>query len=508
VLEGDCHLRLTQYEAALDAFEQARAIDASLPRADLGLAVAHYHLGDLDAADRELDRAAMKLPRSAEVTLYKGLVLLAQSRTRDAVDYLERSRRLDAAAVEPVATYHLGLAHALAGDRAAARRELLAVIQGWPGTPWAEEARRALERLGDEGTAWWAAAEAGFEYDDNVVLRGDGVPLAEDISGKGDFRGVWALSGGARLFEVGSTRGGVNVAYDGGAHTDLSQFDYQYPAVGAWIDHQLNERTLIRGIADFGYAWVDGDPFLASWRTQFSAHHDWDGNGVTRVYGEFWVDNFFESSAPVADADPTTGECPVGQLVCGPAGVDERSERNRDGQGVAAGLDYSPPIPAPGWLGTWIKAPILVAGYRYAYFDARGSEYSYDAHEVHVSTEFGLPFGLSAQAFASFTYRPYRNPTTFPNPDDVPPALPALDSNGVPIVDADGNPVLTGSVYPLPGGHRREREWRVELSLSRTFFERYTLTGGWRYIDNQSSADVYDYDRHIIGITFQVTLGD
>ncbi|MGH0035005.1 MAG: hypothetical protein ACQGVK_08245 [Myxococcota bacterium] len=502
VLEGDCHLRLSQYPQALRAFDEARAIDASLPRADLGLAIAHYHLGDLEAADRELDLAEVKLPRSAEVTLYRGLVYLAAGRARDAVDYLDRSRELDASAVEPVATYHLGLAHALEGDRDDARRELEAVVRDWGGTAWADEARRALARLDGDGSLWWASARVGFEYDDNVVLRGDDVPLAEDISGDDGVLGIWTLAGGAQLFELGRTRGGLNLSYEGTAHDpkdDLDDFDYHYPAVGAWLDVHLNERTLLRGVADFGYAWVNEDPFLASWRAQLSAHHDWGRAGTTHLYAETWFDNFFEKSDRVVDADPDTGLCPTGQPVCSPAGLDERAVRNRDGKAVAVGLDYAPPIPTPGWAADWIEVPTLVAGYRFSRFDSRGGEYSYEAHELHVTAEVGLPLGLMAQTFASFTWRPYRNRTSFPNPDDIPPAV--LEPDGA------GGFVETGTVYPLPGGHRRDREWRFELELSRTFMERYTVSSRYRYLDNQSNSDVFDYDRHVVGLYVQIGFG-
>jgi tetratricopeptide (TPR) repeat protein len=507
VLEGDCQLRLGRYPEALAAFEQARALDASLPRADLGIAVAHYHLGDIEAADRALDRAEVKLPRSAEVTLYQGLVHLAEARARQSVDYLDRSRRLDAAAVEPVATYHLGLAYALEGDRVAARRELEAVVRHWAGTPWEAEARRALARLDGDGTSWWASARVGFEYDDNVVLRGDDVPLADDISGEDDVLGIWTLGGGGQLFQWGRARGGLNVSYEGTAHEDLGDFDYHYPAVGAWADWQANERTLFRGIADFGYAWVNEQPFLASWRAQLSAHHDWGSAGATHLYVEGWADNFFDSSERVTDADPDTGECPTGELVCGPAGLDERSARNRDGKAVAVGLDYSPPIPTPRWAGDWIEVPTLVTGYRFTRYDSRGQEYSFAAHQLHVTAETGWRWGLRTRAFASFTWRPYRNPTTYPNPDDVPPAGLTFDANGDLVLDDQGNPVLTGSVYPLPGGRRREREWRFEFDLSRSFWERYTVSGRYRYVDNQSTADVYDYDRHVVGVYLQVGFG-
>lgn len=498
LLAGECRLRLRQYARAERDFERALALDASLPRADLGLAVARYHQGDLEGAAAELRRAELKLPRSAEVTLYWGLVHLAAGRSALAADYLDRSRRLDPRAVEPVATYHLGLALEAQGDHEAARRELEAVVREWAGSEWAAEARRALERLESEEPTWWAAARAGVEFDDNVVLRGDGVPLGQDVSGASDVLGVWTLSGGARLFAGQEWSGGLNVAYDGSAHRDLRQFDVEAPGLGAWLDRRLGDDTLARGTLDFGYAWVDEKPFLATWGATLSLHHRWEAAGTTHLAGGSWFENDFAHSDRVPDADPRTGRCEVGTEVCGPAGLDERSARNRDGVGFHIGVEHEPPLQEPAWLERWLVRPTLSAGYRYDAYDSRGREYSYEAHEVHLRAGAGLPLGLRADVFTSFTYRPFRHGTTFPDPDAVPPAYPVVP----------GDPsTLTGSVYALPGGHRREREVRVEVGLSRTFLERFTLAGRWRYVRNHSSAAVYDYDRQVFGIDLRVAFG-
>ena len=56
---------------------------------------------------------------------------------------------------------------------------------------------------------------AGLEYDSNVMLNGNSVPLPQGISDEDDGRGVWFLEGGAELFRTDNWSGGLVGNYAG-----------------------------------------------------------------------------------------------------------------------------------------------------------------------------------------------------------------------------------------------------------------------------------------------------
>ena len=48
----------------------------------------------------------------------------------------------------------------------------------------------------------------------------------------------------------------------------------------------------------------------------------------------------------------------------------------------------------------------------------------------------------------------------------------------------------------------------AQVALSRPIFEHTTLTVRYRYQDNHSNTDVFDYDRHVVGAYVTVAFGD
>jgi tetratricopeptide (TPR) repeat protein len=110
LLEGECSVELRRYEDAIEPLERAKALDVGLAEADLLLAIAFYHLDDLSASRAALANAERELPDRAEVSLYKGLLLMHDAEVREAAEHLERASSIDSEAVEPIASYSAGLA--------------------------------------------------------------------------------------------------------------------------------------------------------------------------------------------------------------------------------------------------------------------------------------------------------------------------------------------------------------------------------------------------------------
>jgi tetratricopeptide (TPR) repeat protein len=475
-LAGQCQLRLLRYADAIASFETALAADPQRADLQLALAKARYHQGDRDGAEVALARASA-LEGDAEYQLYLGMLRLEQGDADAAVAALERARALDARRVEPVASYYLGLAQAQRGEKDQARDALRRVTDSWTGTDWSSEAARGIERIDrGRGRQGWGSVGAGFEYDSNVVLRGRGAPLPEDISDEDDVRGVWTGNLGGELWKGDDTTVGLMGSYRGTTHADLHDFDAQFPSATLWLDRALTETLQARVRYDFGYAWLDLDPFVVTNGGLLSFMQSWPAFGRTEVYGQAFVDEYFFES------DDVPGPGCAGQ-PCGPAGLDEEHERERDGWGGSAGLTHYLPI-ATGALP--LSQAELRGGYRYTGFDAQGREYSFDSHELHGGFAVTLPLAVALDVSGGYSWRPYHHPSTFPDPDDV---------------DATPN----GSVYPLSNVKRRENTARLEVGLARAFGEYVTLAAHYRFLDNHSNVDVFDYDQHVVGVS--ITLG-
>jgi hypothetical protein len=272
-------------------------------------------------------------------------------------------------------------------------------------------------------------------------------------------------------------------SYRGTTHVDLHDFDAHFPGATLWLDGPLAESLRGRLRYDFGYAWLDGDPFVATNGLQASLERAWPRFGESAVFAGTSIDEYFFMSDDVADGDGAPGSvCPSDpNEPCGPPGLDERSERDRDGVSWSAGFDHTLPIPS-GPLP--LSATALRAGFRYAGFAAEGREYSFDAYDFHGGLATVLPAAIELDVVAGFTLRPYRHASTFPDPSDL----------------------LDGEQYGLPNTRKREKTTLVGVGLARRFGEYLTLAAYWRYLDNESTADVFDYDQQVVGVNVSLTL--
>jgi hypothetical protein len=351
-------------------------------------------------------------------------------------------------------------------------------VAEWPGTDWAREAKRALARLDARPRRFQASLRAGYEYDDNVVLRGSGVALPSEISSQRDERAAWLLQAGGQVFRRGPWSAGLAASYEGWVHGDLEEFDLHYPAAVGWLDRRLGERTTLRLAADVDYAWLDGDPFGSAHGAALSLFESFGRAGTTELGARFWRQNYFFTSGDVPDGPGAVGApcLDPGDAVCGPPALDEGHERNRDGEGVTLALLHGVSF-AEG------RAYARI-GYRYHHFGARGREYSYDASEWIAELSARLPARFELRLAASYADLPYRHPSTFPDPDRL----------------------FAGLQYGLSGSDRHDWYFSSEVALARPISSSLTLSGSWRYQRNRSNVEVFAYERNVLGVYLTVGL--
>ena len=72
-----------------------------------------------------------------------------------------------------------------------------------------------------------------------------------------------------------------------------------------------------------------------------AAHGEW---GVTRLHASAARYDFRQNDGDEPDGVGVGLPCPGGAPRCGPAGVDERDYRDRDGVGVVAGVQHTFPL--------------------------------------------------------------------------------------------------------------------------------------------------------------------
>ena len=443
LVAGECQIRLGRYDEAIASIEAAREIDPDLRDAALTLAIAHYHAGDLDACEHWLGEARERGDDNGVTELYTGLMALQRQDTRAAALSLERARRGNPAAVEPVASYYAFLAWHHLGERERAEDALARVRDRDPGGPWTREAERVLaEDRSAFGDRVWGRIEAGFEYDDNVVLLGD-VDRPQDVSGKTDGRGVWSGDVGVELLRSGPWSGGVLAAYYGNAHFDLTRFDTHYPSGSLYLDHRFQPETTGRLRYDFGYAWTDEKPLVATQRTTATLFHDWGERGASELAWSYYWNNFMYSPRVLPQ---------------------QRAAVNRDGFGTVVLLEHRLPVDLPRDLADHVE---LRGGYTFDHYTSRGSEYDFDSNRFHVGIAALLPFRIELDALGAFTVRTF-----------------------------DGASVFDPSSRP---DDREDLVWEAQVTLEREIMRMVSAEFRYSYTDHDSNVDAYEYNRHIVG---------
>lgn len=457
LLAAECQIRLQRYTDALVSLAEVKRLDPRLPDTDLYQGIAHYHTGNLAAAERDLEAARETSPGRADADLYLGLVLLQRTRNQEAAAALARARRTDARAVEPVASYYEGMAWVAAGDRARAEEALRRVQEAAPGSDWADAAARALET----GTGWgprgsFAEISSGVEWNTNVTLAGNDVTPGE-ISGRRDIDTMWSAVAGTEIYRGDAWSVGALASYYGNAHTQLYAFDLQYPGASLWIDRRLDEDTTLRLQSEVSYAWYGYQPYEVLGGLAPQVFRSWHDYGVSWAYAKFYGGDYFFDNVDYPDLGQPGGY--------GPPGVDEASERNRDGWGLTAGVLHTLPVP---FLGIELRG-----GANFLHYWSVGPEWRYDGWEALLGIRAPLLWEVVFDGQAGFVYRAFYHPSTYP------------DSNTFPLGYA--------------GVQRRDNVWQFEAKLERPLTPWLKASARYYYLDNGSNTAAFKYRQQIWG---------
>jgi tetratricopeptide (TPR) repeat protein len=468
-IEGRCAIALKRYDDALAPLETALRLDPSLPGVAADLAMAQYHRGDFDAADRALSQAEKQDPDAPKVLLYRGLLHLERAENVEAATALERAARADAA-IDPLASYYAAGAWHQARERQKARDALERVGDGSPASPWAQAARDSLARIdsaADVGIGeWWVNVSAGMEWDDNVLLRSNDTSLPNpgtpsQISNEQDWLGLWSAEAGAELIRTANWAGGAMVGYRGNAHVDLKSFDIYNPATSIWLDRRVGEQAFFRLQPYFSYMWIStqafSDPYVGDVGGVFSYNQSFDEAGSGRLYTQFAYQDWMDDTH-----DPITRA-----HIFDAFGNDLTDRRDRDGTDFRVGYDHLWPM---------TDSTTLRGGLSHGRYEAEGAEYSHLSYRGYLGFRQSLPLEFAFDAEGGYSHEPYRRASTFPSPD----------ANHV---------------------KRRDNLWMLRLAIERPITELLSVTAHWRYTSNDSNTPSFDYDRNVLGGYFTLSFG-
>ena len=288
-------------------------------------------------------------------------------------------------------------------------------------------------------------------------LIGFGVDLPSEISGDNDWRGVWRIEAGSLLWADETWSSGIVGGYQGYAYTDLDDFNLHYPSLALWLDRRIDEKTLLRLMPNFGYGWRDQDEYISTYGLTASLHRSFDDWGSGRFFVRFDRDNL------LFDVDED-----------GFPPFDDEKTRNRDGNRWTLGFDHR-----------YVYDPKTVfrGGFSHERYDARGREYSFEGYQPWVGVSRALPWKLTVHADLTYQRRVYRHPSTYQDPPFVLPP-------------------------DLSRRSRKENDFGSELALEHRFSDLVSASLRWRYRDNGSNRDVYDYDRHRVGAFVTIDWSD
>ncbi|RIK97865.1 MAG: hypothetical protein DCC71_21460 [Proteobacteria bacterium] len=470
---GRCRMKLGRYAEAAASFERARTLDPTLPDLDLQLGIAYFHAEDLEAAGDAFGRARASGVRRPELDFYESLVALQLGGDPvAAAQTIERAGRERPESLQPAAGYYAALAWERAADRTRAERALESVAESNPGTVWETAARSQLDRLASTPLVTsrpWARVTGGLEYDSNVAYLGRGLATPDEIDSQGDVRGVWWLDAGTPLADFGGFTLGVRANHYGSAHVDARDYDLESPGLSFWLDRPLGERALLRLEAGYQYAWLGYDPYVGSWNVTPQLFVDFGRWGTSRLYAGVGVHDF-ESDEEDEPAGLGVGTpCPGGARRCGPAGIDERDRRDRDGVGVTAGLEHRVRLHE--------GKTELRAGPLFEHYAAEGREWDSWGVGASAGVRRALPYDFTVGLDALYLHRPYSSPTSYPDPREL----------------------ASGVQYGLSRRDRTDDLFAVDVWVERPITERLTAQIRYGYLDNNSNAAVFDYDRHLVG---------
>jgi hypothetical protein len=441
--------RLGLWNVALQDVQSAVRLQPDIPRAALDLGIVHFELGQYESAEKWFEEASRQPCCEFTGALFRGLTRYRLGDDAGAVTLLRQAE--DDPELRLTARYYSALALLRQGEVEKARSILAALQADNPNSEVGRVAAKYLSKVparrgaGFAETApiarpWSLRADAGFEYDSNVVLAPDDTTIKETrgISDEADGRFRADLAGRYRVGTGGPVSLTLGYDFSQSVHFNLTQFDLQGHELRAEVTSPWRGVELgLTGGYDF-YA-LDYRSFLQQgtgtpWVTFFEGE-----SGATRLYYSLGGHDYLR--APLE---------PYLDSIHHALGIQQLYSR-LEGKGV------------------------LSVGYQFDYDDpvsSNGAEFEYLGHQLELG--YACPLYDWVRLHAGYTFR---------------------------LEDYQSVNSRTGTDL-APAGTRRRHDSQQQLALhiERDLAPRWTVAFSYIGVMNSSNIDPFEYGRHVVGV--------
>ncbi len=229
---GVAYSRLKAYPSAITAFKRVLELDPKNRRVQYELGIAYFLSGDHQRAAGSLKKAQKDDPSNPMVLLYLGAAYMSLGRDKEAAEALR-------ACIEMNPTPEV----------VAMARVYLDKI------PVREKPKKRLT----------LSATLSFQYDDNVILRPEGLTTAEFIADESDYRGVGFFWGEYQFLDGAPWLGGFQYSFYQSIHTRLHDFDLTNNAGGLYGGYRSKLKEFpykLQADYEYQYTLLDSERYL------------------------------------------------------------------------------------------------------------------------------------------------------------------------------------------------------------------------------------------------------
>jgi hypothetical protein len=137
------------------------------------------------------------------------------------------------------------------------------VVQVAPESELAQKSREFLQKIeaSKREKEWELAIYAGGQYDSNVILNGNTIPLPAGYSRKSDWSGIVNLRGSLTPIRTANLDAGISYSFYQSLHSSLKSFDITQHLVEVSASHDFSSALQLKGTYSFEAVLLDGNEY-------------------------------------------------------------------------------------------------------------------------------------------------------------------------------------------------------------------------------------------------------
>lgn len=173
--------RLDRYDEAVVYLEKAKELDPNLKGIHLDLGTAYLKLEQYSLALPEFEEAVRREPASGLANYDLGYTQYKLENYEEAITSLDKASKLDPDLAVP-SHFYAGISRYRIRNYEEAKNDFQLVGQLGAGTDTAGAALEYLDIIANLSKRYYGAVSTGIQYDTNVVLQPNGIPIVSDKS--------------------------------------------------------------------------------------------------------------------------------------------------------------------------------------------------------------------------------------------------------------------------------------------------------------------------------------